>query len=77
MHDNQSRIDKNTQWLRKHNHLPHVVQIEVLTILGYNYEVSNGLFEVGRDMFLRLAADSRHDARSGGEMMRMGVRSYK
>jgi hypothetical protein len=46
-------------------------------MVGSNYDISNGLLRVGEDIFLRLAADSRHPDLSGQEIMTMGQNPYK
>jgi hypothetical protein len=46
-------------------------------MLGNNYDVPNGLFGVGRDIFLRLAADRRNTDRNGQKMLVMGRKPYR
>jgi hypothetical protein len=48
-----------------------------LPMIGNNYDVLNGLFGVGRDIFLRLAADRHHTDRNGQEMMAIGRKPYR
>jgi hypothetical protein len=75
--DTEEKFNRITERLMDHNYVGRVDGIPPPPpMLGNNYDVPNGLFGVGRDIFLRLAAEKHHGDESSREIFGMGRKPY-
>jgi hypothetical protein len=75
--DTEEKFNRSTVRLMDNNYVGRVNGIPPPPpMLGNNYDVPNGLFGVGRDIFLRLAAEKNHGDESNREIFGMGRKPY-